>query len=193
MGSGHLDLRDTRWFTPKYMNLTVAIGTGLTLCSLFACSAGGSSASGTSGNPIASSYALDGTWDIASYADTALAPSSVTIAGGKLTGTLSYSNASSCGRTLEFAIQGSSMTGVSSPAGNCSGERLATLTGTRTAPAPDSDTPWNGSWSVQGDGSKTELVITGLSATSGEFRVSIAGGVATGAGKKKYTFVARKR
>lgn len=158
---------------------------------LLAC--GGSSSTGLGGP---GSSALEGTWDITSYGREDLAPSSVTVTGGTLSGSVSFAGgSSSCVRTLDFAIQGDSMTGSSTPSGDCAGATASTLTGTRTSRQPDSETPWNGTWTIQEDGESdtAELTISGLSATSGDFRMSVAGGVATGTGSRRYSFAARRR
>lgn len=168
------------------------------LCLLVVGCSGGTSPGpgGSSGTATTGSTAVEGTWDITSYGSDSLAPSSVTVTGGNLTGTLSFAgSAAGCSRTLAFAIQGNSMTGSSTPAGTCAGGKTATLTGTRTTPQPDSDTPWNGTWTLQegGSSSKGELTIAGLSVSSGNFSMSVAGGMATGSGSTRYTFAARRR
>lgn len=158
---------------------------------LLAC--GGSSSTGLDGPGAA---ALEGTWDITSYGGSELAPSSVTVTGGRLSGSVSFAGGSStCVRTLEFAIEGDSMTGSSTPSGDCGGAKTETLSGTRTSARPDSDTRWNGTWTIQAGGDEEigELTIAGLSASSGDFRMSVAGGVATGTGPRRYTFAARRR
>jgi hypothetical protein len=162
----------------------------LSLCLLLvACGGSSVTRDGTSGVS-----ALDGTWDILSYAGANLAPSSVTISGGTLTGTVNLGG--SCLRALEFTIQGDSMTGSIGPVGPCSTDEkyIRTLNGTRTTVQPDSDTPWNGIWLVTTDKYEpVNLLISGLSAAAKGFRLSFAGGMATGVGEKSLTFTARRR
>lgn|GEM_PF-4313621 len=140
------------------------------------------------------SSALDGTWDIVSYASEELAPSFVTVKNGQLSGSVSFSDKPiGCGRTLAFSIQDDSLLGSSSLSGSCAGTSKRTLTGTRVVSEPDSDTPWNGTWSIQSGSSSGTLTIAGLTATSGNVRIRIAGGVAMGNGSSVFTFVARRR
>lgn len=151
------------------------------------------------GKSTPGSPALDGTWDITSYGGDDLAPSSVTINGGRLTGTINIvrrdDDGGQCPIKLEFAIEGDSMSGSSTPANGCA-RRPGTLAGTRTEALPDSDTPWNGTWSIPMDGETREFTISGLSAKSrsGDFLLSIAGGIATASSDdRRLTFSARRR
>ncbi len=92
------------------------------------------------------------------------------------------------------------MVGVLQAATDCKdGEVTSQLTGRRTKTAPDSATPWNGTYKVSLSGREEltggELEIAGLSATAGkEWTLTIAGGIATAtASRGQYAFVARKR
>lgn len=165
----------------------------LAVVAVAACSG---STSSVSSNGTPGSSALEGTWDVTSYGSENVFGSSVTVTGGKLTGSITLTDGpGSCTRKLDFAIEGDAMTGSSTPSTGCTGAAAATLSGTRTASQPASDTPWNGTWTLQEGGSskKGELTISGLTATSGDFRMTVAGGTATGSGPSRYTFAARRR
>lgn len=138
---------------------------------------------------------LDGTWDVVSYGDAALSPSSLTVKDGKLSGVVlfAYATPMGCGRSLEFSIAGDTLAGSSTPTPGCRGA-VATITGTRIARQEDSETPWNGTWSIQGEKTSGELVISGLSASAGSnFKLTVSDGIASSTGPSRFTFAARKR
>jgi hypothetical protein len=171
---------------------------GLATSTLLGCASSGGAGS-------TSPTGLDGTWDLVSWAGDPAKSSEITIADGRLTGsvTMPTDKGEGCSSTLLFAIDGDAMSGSvtrSSGCGREAGDQFFSLTGTRASRAGDSGSPWSGTWKIvytgkSGRTGEGEVQISGLSAQAKVWAFSVAGGTATAIATKdsEYSFVAKKR
>ncbi|NOU33315.1 MAG: hypothetical protein HOO96_35915 [Polyangiaceae bacterium] len=172
---------------------------GLVLC-VAGCSAGsGSSSSGTlssggaSGSVGSVTGALDGTWDVTTYGKQSIAPSSISIAAGRIQGAIPTLNegraeGTDCTRSrerieIDLNVQGASLTGKVTDLLDFEGtgcaarglrrkETTIQVIGQRKFAAPASDTDMNGFWDIRiTDATAASVISSNLSGLSGDVSV----------------------